>query len=220
MRRTALILALSALAVFAAGCRQDMHNQPKYIPLRGSDFFADGQGSRQPVEHTVARGHADEDDYFYTGKRNGQLGNELPQGLLHEGYGMKELLARGQQRFEIYCTPCHSRMGDGNGMIVQRGLKHPPSYHEPRLKQQPLSYFYDVMTNGFGAMLNYKAQVAPADRWAIAAYIRALQLSQDAKMADVPESERSKIGPPLQEQMGTSVEPRNTLKRGQKGGPH
>jgi mono/diheme cytochrome c family protein len=219
MKRTALMLVLGAAAFVAVGCRQDMHNQPKYIPLRESTFFPDGRGSRLPVEHTVARGHMNEDDYFYTGKRNGQLGNELPQGLLHDGYGMKQLLVRGQERYNIYCTPCHSRIGDGNGMIAQRGLKHPPSYHETRLKQQPLAYFYDVMTNGFGAMLNYSAQIKPEDRWAIAAYIRVLQLSQDARMADVPESERGHLLPPQQEQVGTTMHPATSEKRGEKGGP-
>jgi mono/diheme cytochrome c family protein len=132
---------------------------------------------------------------------------------------MKELLARGQQRYSIYCTPCHSRLGDGNGMIVQRGLKHPPSYHEARLKQAPLGHFYDVMTNGFGAMLNYSAQIKPEDRWAIAAYIRALQLSQDARLSDVPESERTNILPQQKEQVGTTVQPATTKKPGEKGGP-
>lgn len=217
MKRTSVLLIAAAL-VFLAGCRQDMHNQPKYIPLRESTFFADGRGSRLPVEHTVARGHLNEDEYFYTGKRNGQLGNELPEGLLREGYGMKELLARGQERYGIYCTPCHSRTGDGNGIVVQRGLKHPPSYHEARLKQQPLSYFYDVMTNGFGAMLNYQAQITPRDRWAIAAYIRALQLSQDAKMSDVPEAERTNLQV-TPEHTGSSVEPSSEQRPGEKGGP-
>ena len=219
MKRTSfLLIAAGAALVFLAGCRQDMHNQPKYIPLRESTFFADGRGSRLPVEHTVARGHLNEDEYFYTGKRNGQLSNELPEGLLREGYGMKELLARGQERYGIYCTPCHSRTGDGNGIVVQRGLKHPPSYHEARLTQQPLSYFYDVMTNGFGAMLNYQAQITPRDRWAIAAYVRALQLSQDAKMSDVPEAERKnlQVAP---EHTGSSVEPSSEQRPGEKGGP-
>jgi mono/diheme cytochrome c family protein len=206
MKRTALTLLLGAGVLFLAGCRQDMHNQPKYIPLRESDFFADGRGARLPVEHTVARGHLNEDEYFATGKRNGQLGSDLPQGLLHEGFGMKELLARGQERFNIYCAPCHARTGDGNGVVVQRGLKHPPSFHETRLKQQPVSYFYDVDTNGFGAMLNYREQINTADRWAIAAYIRALQLSQDAKMSDVPESERGSLQA-APEHTGASVEP-------------
>jgi cytochrome c len=163
------------------------------------------------VEHTIARGQLREDTYFYTGTRNGQLGNDLPAGLLHEGFGMRELLVRGQQRFNIYCAPCHSPAGDGNGMIVQRGMKHPPSYHEPRLKQQPLGHFYDVMTNGFGAMLNYSAQIPPQDRWAIAAYIRALQLSQDATLADVPESERAHIrGSMSSAAPASSAEPQTT----------
>lgn len=219
MRRTSVLLLCGATVAFLGGCRQDMHNQPKYIPLRESEFFADGRGSRLPVEHTVARGHLYEDEYFETGKRNGQLGNELPQGLLHEGFGMKELLARGQERYGIYCTPCHSRTGDGNGMVVQRGLKHPPSFHETRLKQQPIAYFYDVDTNGFGAMLNYRAQINTADRWAIAAYIRALQLSQDARMSDVPEAERGNLQAAPAQHTGTTPEPPNSLQHGQQGGP-
>jgi mono/diheme cytochrome c family protein len=131
---------------------------------------------------------------------------------------MKELLARGQERYNIYCTPCHSRIGDGNGIVAQRGLKHPPSFHEARLKQQPLAYFYDVDTNGFGAMLNYKEQIPTADRWAIAAYIRALQFSQDAKMADVPESERGSLQV-TPEHAGTSMEPPTNQQHEQPGGP-
>lgn len=176
-----------------------MHDQPKYIPLRASNFFTDGQSARQPVEHTIARGHLNEDAYFQTGKRNGQPANELPAGLLPgPGQGgrfadLAALLHRGQERYNIYCAPCHSRAGDGTGAIVQRGLNKPPSYHEPRLKAAPIGYFYDTMTNGFGAMLNYRAQIPPADRWAIAAYIRVLQLSQDAKLADVPADQVPKI---------------------------
>src|SRR4051812_18367469 len=182
-----------------AGCRQDMHNQPKYVPLRASEFFKDGRSARMPVDHTVPReslvtntqfykgGNAFEDQYFLTGKINGQPGDKFPLPVT------KEVLERGKQRYTIYCTPCHSRVGDGDGMIVNRGLKRPPSFHEERLKKEPIGYFYDVMTNGFGAMLNYSAQVKPEDRWAIAAYIRALQLSQDAKLSDVPESERGNI---------------------------
>jgi mono/diheme cytochrome c family protein len=170
-----------------------MHDQPKYVPLRESKFFRDGRSARMPVEHTVARNELRADAYLYTGKVNGEPGKDLPAGLLHEGFGMRELLLRGQQRYNIYCAPCHSRVGDGNGVVVQRGMKHPPSYHEPRLKQIALGHFYDVMTNGFGAMLNYSAQISPQDRWAIAAYIRVLQLSQDATVADVPENERANI---------------------------
>lgn len=204
------LVAASLGALWISGCRQDMHNQPKYIPLRESEFFADGRSARMPVEHTVARGQLREDAYFYTGKRNGQTANELPAGLLHEGYGMKELLARGQERFNIYCAPCHSRVGDGNGMVAQRGLTiKPRSFHEPKIKADNLSYFYDVITNGFGAMLNYSAQIKPEDRWAIAVYIRALQLSQDAKLADVPEAEREHIRQPsmVAKPQGSTVQP-------------
>jgi mono/diheme cytochrome c family protein len=208
LRKIGLVTA-SFGALWIAGCRQDMHDQPKYIPLRESKFFADGRSARLPVEHTVARGALREDVYFYTGKRNGQPGNELPAGLLRQGYDMKRLLARGQERYQIYCAPCHSPVGDGNGMIAQRGLTiKPRSLHEPRLKQERLGYFYDVITNGFGAMLNYSAQVAPEDRWAIAAYVRALQLSQDAKLEDVPEEERAHIRQvPAARPQGSTVQP-------------
>lgn len=199
-----IALSLASLALFVAGCRQDMHDQPKYIPLRGSTFFADGRGSRMPVANTVARGQLHDDTYFYTGKINGLAANQLPDRLLKEDFkSMSELLARGQERYQVYCTPCHSRVGDGRGMIPSRAGNtgatsafRPPSYHEDRLKKMPLGHFYDVMTNGFGVMLNYSAQINPRDRWAIAAYIRALQLSQDAKITDVPESERNKIEEP------------------------
>ena len=194
-------LGVCGLALFAAGCRQDMQDQPRYRPLRGSTFYADGRGSRMPVANTVARGQLREDQYFYTGKINGLAANQLPERLLKEDFrSMGELLARGQERYQVYCTPCHSRVGDGNGMVTQRAGNtgatsafRPPSYHEDRIKKMPLGHFYDVMTNGFGVMLNYSAQIDPRDRWAIAAYIRALQLSQDAKLADVPEAERGKI---------------------------
>ncbi len=192
---------MSMAVLVLAGCRQDMQDQPKYIPLRGSAFWADGRSARMPVANTVARGNLRDDVYFYTGKINGQEGDKFPLPVT------RELLERGQQRFRIYCTPCHSRVGDGEGMIVQRGLKHPPSYHEEKLKKAPIGHFYDVMTNGFGAMLNYSAQVRPADRWAIAAYIRALQLSQDAKLSDVPEAERSHIQQPRQALPAPSGQP-------------
>ncbi len=196
-----IALSVGLLALILSGCRQDMQDQPKYKPLRGSTFYADGRGSRMPVANTVARGNLREDEYFYTGKINGLAANQLPDRLLKEDFkSMGELLARGQNRYQVYCTPCHSRVGDGNGMVTQRAGNtgatsafRPPSYHEDRIKKMPLGHFYDVMTNGFGVMLNYSAQINPRDRWAIAAYIRALQLSQDAKLADVPESERNKI---------------------------
>lgn len=219
MRRIPYMLAVSFTLLVIAGCRQDMHNQPKYPPLRESEFFNDGRSARLPVEHAVARGNLREDEYFYTGKRNNVLGDELPPGIVQEGFGMREVLARGQERFNIYCSPCHSRTGDGNGMIVQRGLKRPSSFHEDRLKRQPIGYYYDVATNGFGAMLNYQAQVSPRDRWMIAAYIRALQLSQDARLADVPAEERSRLGVAQPEHQGSTVEPARSQTRGQQGGP-
>lgn len=176
-------LLLSFAAAFAfglvfSGCRQDMHNQPKFIPLRSSDFYADRRSSRDPIPGTIARGELKEDTYFYTGKRGNDFGNELPFQLTHQ------VLARGQERYDIYCTPCHSRVGDGGGMIVQRGYKRPPSFHTDRLRNAPLGHFYDVISNGFAAMPDYASQIAPADRWAIAAYIRALQLSQNAGPAE------------------------------------
>ncbi|HUS20257.1 MAG TPA: cytochrome c [Terriglobales bacterium] len=225
-------VALGVGMLFLAGCRQDMQDQPKYKSLRGSTFFADGRGSRLPVANTVARGNLRADQYFYTGKINGLAANQLPDRLLKEDFkSMAELLARGQQRYQVYCTPCHSRAGDGNGMIPQRAGNtgstsafRPPSYHEDRLKKAPLGHFYDVMTNGFGVMLNYSAQINPRDRWAIAAYIRALQLSQDARIADVPESERDKIqtlGPqtwqPMTPQAGAASTPSTQTKEKQEG---
>ena len=176
----AAVLALSALLALAA-CRQDMHDQPKFIPLRPSSFFADGRSARPIPEGTVARGHLNEDIAFFTGKGpDGKPVAEFPVPVT------KELIRRGQQRFNIYCTPCHDRTGNGNGMVVQRGYRHPPTYHSDRLRQMPSGYFFDVITNGFGAMPDYAAQIPPADRWAIVSYIRALQLSQQASINDVP----------------------------------
>lgn len=166
--------------LFAAGCRQDMQNQPRMFPQRGSPLFADGRSVRPQVEHTVARGQLYENDYFYTGLINGKEADTMPFPVT------MQVLARGQERFNVYCTPCHSRVGNGLGMIVERGYKPAGNLHDPRRLAEPLSHYFYVMTNGYGAMPDYKAQVAPADRWAIAAYIRALQLSQNAKLSDVP----------------------------------
>jgi mono/diheme cytochrome c family protein len=193
MKNVAVGLLLAAASLLIAGCRQDMHNQPKYIPLRESDFWKDGRSARLQVANTVARGQLHEDTYFYTAKLpNGDFGDKLPEELAK--MPLKDVLARGQQRYNIYCAPCHSMVGDGKGAVPLRGFnKMPANYHDPRLMKAPLGYFYDVQTNGFGAMLNYAAQVPPQDRWAIATYIRALQFSQDAKLSDVPENERGKI---------------------------
>ncbi|HLH09982.1 MAG TPA: cytochrome c [Terriglobales bacterium] len=167
--------------LFGCGFRLDMHIQPKVKPLRQSDFFEDGRASRPLIPGTVARGEAREDTYYYTGMvAANKPGDEMPFPVT------KEVLERGQERFNIYCTPCHSRLGDGNGMVVQRGYRRPPSFHDPKLLNAPLGHFFDVMTNGFGAMPDYAAQVTPTDRWKIAAYIRALQLSQRATQAEVP----------------------------------
>jgi hypothetical protein len=162
-----------------AGCRQDMHNQPKFIPQRGTDFFADGRSARPQVAHTVARGQLHEDQYFYTGLIDGKEQDMLPFPAT------LQVLERGQERFNIYCTPCHSRVGNGQGMIVERGYKPAGNFHDAKRLAQPLSHYFYVMSNGYGAMPDYSAQLPPADRWAVAAYIRALQLSQNAKQSDV-----------------------------------
>ncbi len=181
----AVALLLVALAVQA--CRQDMHDQPKYRPLRGSELFADKRSARPLVEGTVARGTLREDAAFYTGKTAGGFVTEIPVKVT------PELLARGQSQFQVFCAPCHGRTGRGDGMVVQRGFKRPSSYHVDRLRQMPIGYFYDVITIGFGAMADYSAQVPPQDRWAIAAYVRTLQLSQYAPAADVPEGKRAEL---------------------------
>jgi len=185
-----LAVAVVVAAAALAGCRQDMHNQPKAIPLRESMFFKNASSARPLVDDTVARGTLQDDAAFFTGKTNGAEVDALPFPLT------AEVLDRGEQRFNIYCAPCHDVTGSGHGMIVRRGYKQPPSYHIDRLRQIPIGHFYDVMTNGFGAMPDYKAQIAPRDRWAIAAYIRALQLSQHASLADVPQEDRPKLSQP------------------------
>jgi mono/diheme cytochrome c family protein len=169
-----------------------MHDAPSYDPLQESTFFNNGAASRTLVANTVARGQLREDEHFYTGKVNGEPAAEFPMPIT------PEIMARGQERFNVFCSPCHGRTGAGNGMIVQRGFRQPPSYHEERLRNAPPGYFFDVMTNGFGAMQDYSAQVPPADRWAIAAYIRALQLSQHATVADVPADRRGDLDRPAQ----------------------
>jgi len=166
------------------GCRQDMHDQPKFKPLAENTLYADLRSARDPIAGTVAREQLHEDSYFYTGKIGNNPGDYMPFPVT------PEVVARGQDRFNIYCSPCHSRVGDGNGMIVQRGYRRPPSYHIDRLRKAPLGYFFDVMTNGFGAMPDYASQIPPRDRWTIVAYIRALQLSQDATQADVPAGQK------------------------------
>jgi len=164
-----------------------MADQPRYKPLQQSTFFGDDRSARPLEPGTVAQGRLKADERFYTGKSGGALITSLPVPLT------KELLARGQERFNIFCSPCHDRTGSGNGMVVQRGYLRPPSYHIDRLRQAPIGHFFDVMTNGFGAMPDYAAQIPPADRWAIATYIRALQSSQNATLADVPPEARQQL---------------------------
>jgi mono/diheme cytochrome c family protein len=174
-----------AALVLLAGCRQDMHNQPKMIPQRGSDFYADHRSARPQVLDTVARGQLHEDSYFYTGVIQGANGYKEEQNLMPFPVTM-EVLKRGQERFNIYCTPCHSRVGNGLGEIVERGYKPAANLHDEVRVSQPISHYFYVMTHGYGAMPDYAAQLTPIDRWAVAAYIRALQLSQAATLKDVP----------------------------------
>jgi mono/diheme cytochrome c family protein len=184
--------ALSRALVFAcltltAACRQDMHDTPRYEVFEASATFPDGRASRTPPPGTVARGLLREDEALYTGKVDGQLVDTVPFAVSHAD------LLRGQERYNIYCTPCHGRLGDGNGMVVQRGLRQAASYHQDRLRQERIGYFYDVITNGFGAMQGYAEQVPVRDRWLIASYIRVLQFSQNATVNDVPASERGRL---------------------------
>lgn len=185
MRTPALLLAV---ALAGAGCRQDMYNQPRYKPLVRSEFFPDDAASRVPPAHTVARGWLQEDTVFYTGAgEDGKLAQGLPAPVT------PELLKRGQERFGIFCAVCHGAAGEGDGMIVRRGFPAPESYHVDRLRNAPPGYFYYVITHGYGVMYSYASRVPAADRWAIAAYIKALQLSHHATLDDVPAAERAKL---------------------------
>jgi mono/diheme cytochrome c family protein len=190
---------LFAIALFSA-CRIDMHVQPRQNPLSRSDFFSDQRSARPPVEGTVARGQLYEDSYFYTGKVGSNPGDAMPFPVT------KDVLARGQERFNIYCAPCHSRVGDGNGFVPSRGFsKMPPSFHIARLQKAPLGYFYDVITEGFGIMPDYASQIPPRDRWDIVAYVRALQLSQSATLADVPAGQKVPSVPPKFREPGSGA---------------
>jgi mono/diheme cytochrome c family protein len=185
MRAAAISAAMLSMAALA-GCRQDMQDQPKFYPQRGTTFYADGRSVRPQVENTVARNQGNADTYFATGLIAGKEGDGLPIPLT------MDTIERGQERYNVYCTPCHSRVGNGDGMIVQRGYRPAGNFHTDRLRNAPLGHFFAVMTNGYGAMPDYAAQVTPEDRWAIAAYIRALQLSQDAKPGDVAAGQGTK----------------------------
>ena len=188
--RVVALGCLGAVALLVSGCRLDMHIQPKYLPYEPTDFFGDGRSERQPVPGTIARGQLRLDELMFTGRENGVVADKFPFPIT------KADLDRGRERYNVYCTPCHDYSGTGRGMIVQRGFPQPPSYHIQRLRDAPAGHFFEVMTNGFGAMYSYAARVDPADRWRIAAYIRVLQLSRNAKIDDVPESERANLSPP------------------------
>jgi mono/diheme cytochrome c family protein len=225
MRCVALGLLSLALCV---GCdRLDMYDQPRYEPLEASDFFADGLSARPPVEGTIARGALREDEPFYTGKSGGQPVSQIPAAAYRAIYERNTrqfrrpydetdaaelrlaLLTRGQERFNIDCAVCHGHAGDGDGMIVRRGFRRPPSYHIERLRQAPAGHFYDVASNGFGAMPSYANRIDVADRWAIVAYIRALQLSQNAEWNDVPADRRDSLLPARSAAAGDDPAPRS-----------
>jgi len=190
------LVALLALAPVAAACRMDMHDQPKYQPFEKSTFFQDQRAARPVIDGTVARGHLNEDRWFYEGRGSAnETVAELPSPVT------AETLRHGRERYDIYCSPCHDRTGSGNGMIVQRGYIKPTSFHDDRLRSAPVGHFFNAMTNGFGVMPSYAAQIPPADRWAIVAYVRALQLSQNATPADVPADAQAKLDQPVEEQV-------------------
>lgn len=193
-RNLTLSLLLSILSVFfLTGCDLvplHMRDQPRYDPLEKSDFFDDNLAARPLPANTIPRGEWGDiilDEALYTGQVDGEFVDTFPLPMT------KDLLERGQERYNIYCAPCHDRTGSGSGMIVQRGFQQPPSFHIDRLREQPDGYYYDVIANGFGAMYGYKSRINPHDRWAIVAYVRALQMSQNATMDDVPDSEKPKM---------------------------
>ncbi len=188
-RRPAALLGAALLLIGTAGCelRQAMYNQEKYEPLEASAFFADGLSFRPQVEGTVARGHLRLDEHFYQGTVQGQLAETLPVPV------DRPLLERGRARYDIFCAPCHDRTGAGNGLIVQRGLKQPPSFHQERLREVPVGHFYDVITNGFGVMYSYASRIPVADRWAIVAYLKVLQLSQNLEWDQLPAEDQRQL---------------------------
>ena len=188
-RRPVTLFGAVLLLIGTAGCelRQAMYDQEKYEPLEASAFFADGMSFRSQVDGTVAQGQLMLDEHFYQGKIQGQLAATLPMAV------DRQLLERGRERFNIFCSPCHDKTGSGNGMIVQRGLKQPPSYHQERLREVPVGHFFDVMTNGFGVMYSYASRIPVADRWAIVAYIKVLQLSQNLEFDQLPAEDQRQL---------------------------
>src|SRR5437899_3859684 len=203
-------LCSAAVLFLSGGCRylkQDMANQPNNRPLSPSYFFDDCRSQRPLVKKTVARGSIADDELFVP-----KDSNNFPLPV------NRELLERGEERYKIFCTPCHGLQGDGNGMIAIRGMKHPPTFHQDRLRQAPNGYFYDNITNGFGAMYGYSAQIPPRDRWAIIAYVRALQLSRNAKVADLPTALRQKLGQAGFTKPGSEPKPETSTTKESTGG--
>ena len=184
-RRSLLVVVVACAAVAASACRRDMQDQPKLKPLKHSSFFDDGRAARPIPPHTIARGQLVDDELYLTGKHAGQFVDLFPAPIT------REMIDRGQQRYGIYCTPCHDRTGSGRGMIVQRGFPRAASFHEKRLREAPQGYIFNTITNGFGVMPSYATQIPVADRWAIVAYVRVLQLSQNATLADVEPAKRA-----------------------------
>jgi mono/diheme cytochrome c family protein len=172
-----------------AGCSEHLEDQPRLEPYEASAFFSDGMASRLAIEGTVARGELATDELLHTGKSNGALATEFPIPIT------AQVLSRGRERFNIYCAPCHDPMGHGNGMVVQRGFPAPPSYHIERLRAAPHGHFFDVLTNGFGKMPRYSPLLNVHDRWAIAAYVRALQFSQSAALTELPPEIQQEVPP-------------------------
>lgn len=200
LSRWILLPSAVAALTFLSGCRQDMQNQPKMIPQRESLFFPSGRSVRPQVPGTVARNQGDADSYFQTGLVNNQVQDRMPFPV------NMTVLRKGQERFNIYCTPCHSRLGNGRGMIVERGYKPAGNLLEPRIAGEPMGHYFAVITHGYGAMPDYAAQISVQDRWAIVAYIRALQLSQNATLQDVPPGTNVQKLSEVSEQMGYSAQ--------------
>lgn len=199
MRNSCLLVACVVSLLALTACRQDMQDQPKYKPLAASSFYPDGRSARPIPANTIARDELNDTDPIHTGAQNGAFLDTIPVRV------NKELLARGRDRFDIFCSPCHGRLGDGNGMVAQRGFRIPADLHTARLRSVPPGYLYQVITNGYGGMPDYGDQIpAVDDRWAIVAYVRALQLSQNATLADVPADERQNLQARPQRQSGVS----------------
>lgn len=190
-RGTAVLAgALASLVLVAAGCRRDMYDQPKYEAYDASTFFKDGSSSRQQIEGTVARGDLEADSLYYTGKVDGKDSTEFPFAI------DRETLELGRERYLIFCSPCHGRAGDGRGMVVRRGFSPPPTFHGEYLRNKPVGHLFSVITHGYGAMYSYASRIPVQDRWAITAYIRALQYSREAKLEDLTPDERQKLANP------------------------